>query len=275
MGRIETEEFATKAPGQQVKSTKMLSASDTWCLCALVVKSALSLSGIPRGFLDTCPHHAGNDKLVLDGGLSDCPLRVGSGWAMNAFDFVVLAVVAFGAIHGLRSGLLTMVTSFIALIAALYLASVHYTEAAEVIAHQFGTNPTLATVLGYVAVFLVVFIAVQFVGGMIVSVLRMASLRWIDRLAGAFLGGGIAAAIAGLAVMLLTIVLPANAALLRDSQSAPMLLAYDAMLVRYIPDEAREAYERNRDILMKTWIAEAAKGALRAVPSTSPTSAAH
>jgi len=194
---------------------------------------------------------------------------------MNAFDFVVLAVVAFGAIHGLRNGLLTMVTSFIALISSLYLASVHYTEAAEIIAHQFGTNPTLATVLGYVAVFLVVFIAVQFVGGMIVSVLRMASLGWIDRLAGAFLGGGIAAAIAGLAVMLLTTVLPANAALLRDSQSAPMLLAYDAMLVRYIPDEAREAYERNRDILMKAWIAEAAKGALSVMPSASPSPAAH
>ena len=50
---------------------------------------------------------------------------------MNAFDFVVLAAVAFGALHGLRNGLLTMVTSFVAIIAALYLASVHYTETAD------------------------------------------------------------------------------------------------------------------------------------------------
>lgn len=192
---------------------------------------------------------------------------------MNAFDFVVLAVVAFGAIHGLRNGLLTMVTSFIALIAALYLASVHYGEAAEIIGRQFGANPTLATVLGYLAAFLIVFIVVQFVGNMIVSLLRMASLGWIDRLAGAFLGAGIAAAVAGLAVMLLTTVLPANAALLRDSQAAPMLLAYDAMLVRYIPDEAKEAYERNRDILMRAWVAEAAKSAFGPVPSASPTTA--
>ncbi len=190
---------------------------------------------------------------------------------MNAFDFVVLAVVVFGALHGLRQGLLTMVTSFIALIAALYLASVHYTEAAGIIGREFGTNATLATVLGYVAVFLIVFIAVQFVGGMIVSVLRMASLGWIDRLAGGFLGAGIAAAIAGLAVMLLTTVLPANASLLRDSQAAPVLLAYDAMLVRYIPDEAKEAYERNREILMRAWISEAAKSAMEAAPTASPT----
>ena len=192
---------------------------------------------------------------------------------MNAFDFVVLAVVAFGAIHGLRNGLLTMITSFVALIAALYLASLHYSEAAAIIARQFGTTPTLATVLGYVAVFLGVFVVVQFVGSMIVGVLTMASLGWIDRLAGGFLGGAIAAAVAGLAVMLLTTVLPANAALLRNSEAAPMLLAYDAMLVRYIPQEAKEAYQRNRDILIRAWIAEASKRAPDNAPtdSSSPT----
>jgi membrane protein required for colicin V production len=194
---------------------------------------------------------------------------------MNAFDFVVLAAVAFGALHGLRNGLLTMVTSFVALIAALYLASVHYSEAAAIIARQFGTNPTLATVLGYVAVFLVVFIAVQFVGGLIVGVLRMASLGWIDRLAGGFLGGAIAAAVAGLAVMLLTTVLPANAALLRNSEAAPVLLAYDAMLVRYIPEEAKEAYQRNRDILIRAWIAEGSKRSLGSAPTDSSAPTAH
>jgi len=193
---------------------------------------------------------------------------------MNAFDFVVLAAVAFGALHGLRNGLLTMITSLVALIAALYLASVHYAEAAAILARQFGTNPTLATVPGYVAVFLVVFVAVQFVGSTIVGVLRMASLGWIDRLAGGFLGGAIAAAVAGLAVMLLTTVLPANAALLRNSESAPMLLAYDAMLVRYIPEEAKEAYQRNRDILIRAWIAEASKHASGSAPTDSSSPAA-
>jgi len=76
--------------------------------------------------------------------------------------------------------------------------------------------------------------------------------------------------VAGLAVMLLTTVLPANAALLRESQAAPLLLAYDAMLVRYIPDQAKEAYERNRDALMRSWIAAAAKNAISESPTPSP-----
>jgi hypothetical protein len=73
--------------------------------------------------------------------------------------------------------------------------------------------------------------------------------------------------------MLLTTVLPANAALLRNSEAAPMLLAYDAMLVRYIPEEAKEAYQRNRDILIRAWIEEASKRSSGSAPadSSSPT----
>ncbi|HKM99407.1 MAG TPA: CvpA family protein [Candidatus Binataceae bacterium] len=194
---------------------------------------------------------------------------------MNAFDFVVIAIVAFGTVHGLRQGLLTMITSFIALIAALYQASIHYSEAAGMVSHLFGTNPTLATIIGYLAVFFIVFLAVQFVGGTIVKLLHLASLGWIDRLAGGLLGAGLAAAIAGLTVMLLTTVLPANAALLRDSQSAPILLAYNAALVRYIPEEAKQAYENNREVLMRAWIAEAARSATQPLPAASPSAAEH
>ncbi|MGO9450854.1 MAG: CvpA family protein [Candidatus Binataceae bacterium] len=194
---------------------------------------------------------------------------------MNAFDFVVIAIVVFGAIHGLRHGLLTMITSFIALIAALYEASIYYAEAAGVVGHLFGANPTLATIIGYLAVFFIVFLAVQFVGGTIVTLLHLASLGWVDRLAGGVLGASLAAAIAGLVVMLLTTVLPANAALLRDSQSAPILLAYDAALVRYIPEEAKQAYENNRDVLMRAWIAEAARAATQPQPAASPSAASH
>jgi len=190
---------------------------------------------------------------------------------MNAFDFVVAGIIAAGAVYGIRQGLLTMVTSVAALIAAFYLASTYYPQAGEVVQHQLGTSPTLSAVAGYLLVFLAVFIGVQFIGATIVRFLQQVSLGWADRLAGGLVGGGIAAAIAGLIVMLLTAVLPADAALLRDSQAAPMLLAYNAALARYVPEEARQAYERNRAALMRYWIAEAANAMTRSgSPSASP-----
>jgi hypothetical protein len=66
---------------------------------------------------------------------------------------------------------------------------------------------------------------------------------------------------AGLAVMLLAAVMPPDAAILRNSQMVPMLLAYNEMLVDYIPGDAKLAYQRNRDDLMKYWVQNATKGA--------------
>jgi hypothetical protein len=62
-------------------------------------------------------------------------------------------------------------------------------------------------------------------------------------------------------VMLMAAVMPPDAPLLRNSQLVPMLLAYNEMLVGYIPGDARLAYERNRDDLMKYWVQNATKGA--------------
>jgi len=71
--------------------------------------------------------------------------------------------------------------------------------------------------------------------------------------------------------MLMAAVLPPDAAILRNSQLVPMLLAYNEMLVGYIPGDARLAYERNRDDLMKYWVQNAMRGASSAPsPAASP-----
>ena len=73
--------------------------------------------------------------------------------------------------------------------------------------------------------------------------------------------------VVALAVMLLAAVLPQDAGLLKNSQPAPMLIEYNETLAQYIPQEAREAYETNRDNLLRDWIARAAKTVTRSAPS--------
>ena len=89
----------------------------------------------------------------------------------------------------------------------------------------------------------------------------MVHLSPLDRLAGGLLGAGVAAVFAGIAVMLMAAVMPPDAALLHNSQLVPMLLAYNEMLVGYIPGDAKLAYERNRDDLMRFWVQNAMKDA--------------
>jgi uncharacterized membrane protein required for colicin V production len=124
-----------------------------------------------------------------------------------------------------------------------------------------GSSHTVGAVIGYVAVFALIFTAVEMIGSAAIRLLQIAHMSTLDRLAGGLLGSAIAGVFAGLAVMLMAAVMPPNAPLLQNSQLVPMLLAYNEMLVGYIPGDARLAYERNRDDLMKYWVQNATKGA--------------
>jgi uncharacterized membrane protein required for colicin V production len=173
---------------------------------------------------------------------------------MNGLDYLAVALFAIGAIYGLQRGALRMVTSVVSLAAAVYFASLYYSKAGTFAETQLGSSHT-------VAVFALIFTAVEMIGSSAIRLLQIAHMSALDRLAGGLLGAAIAAVFAGLAVMLMAAVMPPDAPLLRNSQLVPMLLAYNEMLVGYIPGDARLAYERNRDDLMKYWVQNATKGA--------------
>src|SRR5208282_4620746 len=190
---------------------------------------------------------------------------------LNGLDYVGIVLFAVGAIYGLQRGALRMVTSVVALAAAVYFASLYYTRAGAFVETQLGSSHAVGAVIGYVAIFALIFTAVEIVGSSAIRLMQIVHLSPLDRLAGGLLGAGIAAVFAGLAVMMMAAVLPSDAAILRNSQLVPVLLAYNEMLVGLIPADARLGYQRNRDELMKYWVEHAMKGASSAPsPAASP-----
>ena len=178
---------------------------------------------------------------------------------LNGLDFVGVALLAIGAIYGLQRGALRMVTSVVALAAAIYFASIYYNKAGAFAETELGSSHTVGAVVGYVVVFALIFSAVEIIGSFAIRLIHVVHMNPLDRLAGGLLGAAIAGVFGGLIVMLMAAVLPPDAALLRNSQLVPMLLAYNEMLVGYIPGDAKLAYERNRDDLMKYWVQNAVK----------------
>src|ERR1700678_2753357 len=183
---------------------------------------------------------------------------------LNGFDYAALALFAIGAIYGLQRGALRMVTSVVALAAAVYCASFYYDKAGALAETQLGSSHTVGAVIGFVAVFALIFAAVELVGSSAIRLTQVVHLSPLDRLAGALLGAGIAGVFAGLAVMLMAAVMPSDATLLHNSQLVPMLLAYNEMLVGYIPGDAKLADQRHRHDLMKHWVKNAMNGATSA-----------
>lgn len=180
---------------------------------------------------------------------------------LNGFDFVGVVLLAIGAIYGLQRGALRMVTLVVALAAAIYFASIYYNMAGAFAETKLGSSHTVGAVVGYVVVFALIFSAVEIIGSFAIRLIHVVHMNPLDRLAGGLLGAAIAGVFGGLIVMLMAAVLPPDAALLRNSQLVPMLLAYNEMLVEYIPGDAKLAYQRNRDDLMRFWVQNAMKDA--------------
>jgi len=180
---------------------------------------------------------------------------------MSGLDYAIIAAVVIGALHGLRRGAIRMITSAMALGAAFYFASIYYVEVGGIADVQLGTRQAVGAVIGWVAVFLLIFIAVGIVGNSVMRVINLVHLGFVDRLGGAVLGAGIATLLAGVTVLLMSAVMPDDTPLLRDSHLAPALMAYSEQVDGFIPTEAKQTYQRNRDELKRYWEQGASNGA--------------
>lgn len=185
---------------------------------------------------------------------------------MNGLDYAILAIVGIGALSGLTRGALRMATSILALVLGIYAASVYYQRAAAIAHQDLATSPTMSAVIGYAAVFAIVFIAIEYAGGRVIRLAQIIHLNWIDRLAGGVLGASIGAILAGLVVVAMTAVLPPNPALLRDSKLAPRVLGYNQVLMAYVPAQVKITYEEKRAELYRQWVIKAESP----TPSPSP-----
>lgn len=106
---------------------------------------------------------------------------------MNWLDIVIIVLAAIATFSGWRVGIIKAVATLVGMVAGVYLASVYHSQAADAV----GTvveNETLAAVLGYAIIFVVVMIAAFAAGTVIRKMLSLVLLGWVDTLAGAAAG---------------------------------------------------------------------------------------
>jgi membrane protein required for colicin V production len=106
---------------------------------------------------------------------------------MNIFDWVLVAVFVIGALLGLKWGLVQAILNFIAVYAAMLVGA---QVADGLVAHVTDDvqNESVATAIGYVVIFLSVFIIAQIVGKIIRPMLTIIFLGWVDKLGGVVVG---------------------------------------------------------------------------------------
>jgi membrane protein required for colicin V production len=106
---------------------------------------------------------------------------------MSVFDLIVIGIVALSTILAFWRGLIRVVMSLVALIAAV-LAAIQFSPDVATMLPPVGDNP----VTGYVAAFALIFLVVALVGALLGWVLsraiRAIGLGFVDRLLGAVFG---------------------------------------------------------------------------------------
>ncbi len=106
---------------------------------------------------------------------------------MNIFDWVLVAVFVVGALMGLKWGLVQSVLNFVAVYVAM-LVGAQFADSLVARVTDNVENESVATAIGYVVIFLGVFIIAQIVGKIIRAMLTIIFLGWVDKLGGVLVG---------------------------------------------------------------------------------------
>ena len=112
---------------------------------------------------------------------------------MNIFDWVLVAVFVVSALLGLKWGLVQSILNFVAIYVAM-LVGAQIADGLVARVTDDVQNESVATAIGYVVIFLGVFIIAQIVGRIIRPMLTIIFLGWVDKLGGVVVGvllGGI------------------------------------------------------------------------------------
>lgn len=172
---------------------------------------------------------------------------------LNGLDYAIIAGLGLGAIYGLSRGALRMITSLLSLVGALYAASIYHGAATSLVNRQLGVNSTTGTILGYVAAFVLVFIAIELAGSFVIRMVRLVKMGWIDRLIGAATGAAVAGIILGFTIVAMMLILPARAEILKKSVLAPDLIAYNQTLLAFVPPELKAKYQTRSAQFLALW----------------------
>lgn len=98
-------------------------------------------------------------------------------------DVLIIIILIFGFLQGLRTGLVKSATGFLGLILGIFIANRFYPELSK----HFG-DTRIIRVISFIIIFLLVFFIFRFLGNIISDILKVIFLSWLDKLAGGVWG---------------------------------------------------------------------------------------
>lgn len=175
---------------------------------------------------------------------------------LNYIDFVIIGLGIFFTVKGLLKGFVHEVLGLLGLLVAFVVATKYMSTSADYLGQYLRVPSTLASILGFLSIYLGVVLIVHVLTLVIQKVLEYSALGWIDKVIGA-LGGlgkaGIVISLAALGFSLLPIDETAIPGVSDSRLLGPVTKAAPwtfNMLMKFLPDsksfygEVKETFDR-------------------------------
>ncbi|MBN1831580.1 MAG: CvpA family protein [Deltaproteobacteria bacterium] len=162
---------------------------------------------------------------------------------MSLLDIIAIGIMAFFILKGIFRGLIREIASFVGIVMGIWMACMFYPQMAECLkAHHVPSGPYLSP-LSFVVILTMVVLVCSLLGWLLKLLLRKTVFGWSDHV----LGAGFAAVKGGLfiyvAIILLTLLLPAQTPLIAESKTSQWVISSSQSMLRFISPELYEVWK--------------------------------
>ena len=172
---------------------------------------------------------------------------------MNWVDIIIAFILVVGLARGFANGFVRGLFGLAALVLGILIAAGNYEQVAEAVTSLIPVGEVLQSILAFLIIFAIVMLLVSIVGRLISKALKLASLGWLDRLAGGVLGLFISCLF--IAVLLIVVVMAGfeeNSGVAGSTLAPSVVSVVDAVVV-YAPEPAREVIDKHYAKLRVEW----------------------
>ncbi|MBO5866219.1 MAG: CvpA family protein [Bacteroidaceae bacterium] len=162
---------------------------------------------------------------------------------MNPLDIILLISVIVGALLGLKSGIVRLLSFGAGIAIGLLQASIFYNKAAAWLQEVTELDSLVCLILGFVIVFIIVAAIVNIAGAIMRGVLKVVLLGWLDRALGAAFAAILAIGVVVLGVNISESAAPENEITSKTSQEESLLYKKCAEVTFLVIEEAKKIDE--------------------------------
>jgi membrane protein required for colicin V production len=160
---------------------------------------------------------------------------------VNLIDIVILIIMAYCIIRGMMLGLLNSISSFVAIIAGIFLSKRYYTVLSGFL-KKFDF-PDMNGVISYVLIFLVFFVGIKIFFILVKKISSSSGLTAFDRILGVSLGFAKGILISGILITIIQVTMPPKSNIIIKSVLLPY---YNKVMssTGFIPKDFVKYYEK-------------------------------